>query len=208
MRRGLAIPLVICFLLLVIPLVFTLAVRSSSGLRAALRTEQQREARELAIQAESAALTALAAGTPALTALQSTPDGGHAYQMRPAGTGDAGEPLYFLAAEGVHQGEERIVMSTVEVHPPAAAGRPNELVVRDRTWLFSERGGGLVDLLALSSQHSARVDAFVRFTAVESAVPADQFVNRLLTQADQLDCPDIAGERAQIEAQLRRAYYR
>lgn len=206
-RRGLAIPIVLGLLLLVLPIVFILSFRSHSTLRVHVRQEHQREAIELAQEAELAAREALRTDAPALTGSHRIQSGGMEYQVLNSAANRIGQAVYLIAGEGVFQGEQRMMLGLVEV-VPGPPGGPPILIEHDRAWLYSERGGALVRLASLQADFQTRIQGFLARLVAESAIPEDQFVNRLMTQSDMLDCPDVHTDRAGIEARLRLAHGR
>lgn len=202
-RRAFALPAVLAVILLVVPVVFALALRSQSQLTWYAKLEDQARASLLAEEGEACARQELRAGGAATTGDRATSSGGMQWRLVPRPPGDDGQRRAFLAGEGIHYGEERLVVAFVEVFP----GPPETLLIEgDREWILPDAGGGSpLDVNALLTAHTAAVERYLNQLGLESATPAAAFLRTLQEQSSTLDNPDVAGEWPRISAALARA---
>ena len=211
MKRGIAMPIVIGIILLVVPVVLALSVRSAGTLNLHIKQESQKRALALAEQALESAREALATNSTVFEASRSVPNGGMLYKTLFWSRGELTQPVYLCAAEGVYLGEERMVVALVEVLPgntadpsvPTPVGQPPALVLEhDRQWIYSERGGTPLVPQQVKDDYMARLDGFFALLKTESQLSSSSFVTQLTTQINQLDCNDVSTYNAQIVQQL------
>ena len=202
-RRAFALPAVLGALLLVVPVVFALAVRSHQQLGWYAKLEDQAQAALLAEEGEAGARQELRGGGGGTAGDRGTVGGGMHWRVVARTPGDDGQARAFIAGEGIHYGEERLVVAFVEVFP----GAPDTVLIEgDREWVAPGSGGGtLTDLNALMTAHQASVDRYLNQLAIESRQSPTQFLDRLHGQSVDLGVPDVAAEWPDISAALARA---
>jgi len=203
-RRAFAIPSLLVFLILVIPLVFSMALRSRSALAWYTKVQDQKQAMLLANEGESSALAVLRSGGTSYVGSRRVPRGGMEYRIASAGTGDAGQALYTIAGEGVFQGEERMLLAQVEVFGAA----PNLLLLEhDRVWIYPGQGGGsLVRMSALAADLQDRVSSHIAQLGRENSIGLVPFLARIKDQSLNLHyTTDVAAEWASISNALKQA---
>lgn len=199
-RPAFALPAVLALIVLVVPVVFALALRSHQQLEWYVKLEDRKRAQLMAEEGEAAARAALAVGGAAVSGERRVPTGGMEWRLVPLAAGDAGQRQAALIAEGVNLGEERLLVAFVEVFGTA----PGALVLEhDRAFVLPGPGGGsLLTPTALVAAQRAAVQQYVANLAAENQTSSAQFESRLRNQAEALTCPDIAAEWSAISAAL------
>lgn len=203
MRRGFALPAVLGTLLLIVPVVFALALRSHQQLGWYQKLEDQARAALLAEEAEAVVRLELRSGGTAAAGNRGTATGGMQWRIDNLPYGDDGQRRAFVAGEGIHYGEERLVVGFMEVF----TGGPEPLLIAsDREWVAPGTGGGtLTDLPALKVAHQAAVDRYLTQLVLENGQTPAQFTGRLQTQSFELDVQHVKDAWPSISAALARA---
>jgi hypothetical protein len=199
MRAGFALPAVLAVVVLVVPLVFTFALRSRAALDWYVKLEDQKKAILLAEEGEAAARAVLRAGTAATAGDRRTPTSAMEWRILDLTAGDAGQRRVALVGEGVSGGEEKLLIAFGEVF----AGPPNLLLETDRGWV--PPGPATVTLPQLVDQHRQRVGAYLTQLAREANTTESEFLSRMREQGGMLPCPDIERDWAAISTALARA---
>lgn len=203
MRRGFALPAVLGALLLIVPVVFSLALRSHQQLGWYQKLEDQARAALLAEEGEAAARLELRNGGTVSAGNRGLSTGGMQWRIDALPYGDDGQRRAFVAGEGIHYGEERLVVGFVEVF---TGGPETMLIGSDREWIAPGAGGGsLTDLPALRALHQQAVDRYLTQLVLENGQTPAQFVNRLQQQSFDLDVQHVKDSWPAIAAALGRA---
>ena len=197
-----AIPAVLAFLVLALPVVFTLFMRSHSALRWVLRIQNQSLATSLALEGEAAAHQVLLAGTGLTSGTRTIPEGGMQFRIKSLGTGPAGKPIEVVVGEGVYMGEEALVVSEVEV---STSGGRTTLVPYDREWVTGPGGGTPVLLEELVAEYQTRIAAYMALIEQESQANLEEFLDPIQAEAAALECPDVTSQWQQIQNELIKA---
>ena len=201
-RDGVAMVLVLTMIVLVVPLMMTLSLRSRSSLKLYVKEENQKRAQELASQAMVSAREALANNRAVYDITSFTPDGNGVQLFKTLfwSRGELSQPLYLCAAEGVYLGEERMVVSLIEVLPrdaatpgipPLGISTPALVMEHDREWLYADDGFVPLTPTQVQLDYKARVAKFNTTIAAESHTDSTSYVNALSGQLSNVDCPDI-----------------
>ena len=199
---GFALPAVLALIVLVVPVVFALALRSHQQLEWYIKLADQKRALLLAEEGEAAARAELRAFGSATSGDRRVPAGGMEWRLIALPNGDDNQRVAALIGEGVYQGEERLITAFVEVFQlPAPL-----LLEHDRTFVPPGPGGGsLLNLPGLVRRQQLAVGRYVANLQAENQTSAAQFESRLKNQADRLTCPDLQADWANIAAALQRA---
>lgn len=165
MRRGAAIPLVLVVLVVVLPIAAALFIRTNQSAAWMGKLQARDTATALAEEGEHAALESLRANGLAGTGARPTLDGGMSWSMWDLPAGRAGQAQYLIAAEGLHLGEGRLVVTIAEV-----TNRPTATLVipRDRYW--QPEVAGTLNETTLAAAHQLRVDRYLTRLAAEQAL--------------------------------------
>lgn len=207
MRKGMALPSVLIFLVLVIPLVFTLSMRSRSTLRWVATTEYHFRALLLAQEGETEVRESLRAGTVPTAGNRGVPGGGMEFQLRSLPPGDLGQPFHALAAEGTFHGEESLVFALIEdfQDPPGS----HLLIESDRSWSHAGPGGAATTTLdTLLEEHGRKNTEYLDNLARERSQSSTQFLNVMETSSRMLDTPDVEESWSAISGRLQEAKVR
>lgn len=197
-RDGFAMPAVLALLVLAIPVVFALSVRSRAAIDWYQKIEDQKKAVLLAEEGEAAARAALRSGGPP-AGNRRVPRGGMEYRVHPLAPGDIGQRQFLLIAEGQHDGEDRMVVSHAEQFDATL------ILEHDRSFKLTSGGGELVTPEALAAELKIRIEGYVAQLARESATTPTEFLSKMREQGRMLSCPDIQRDWAAIEPELARA---
>lgn len=196
-RAGFALPAVLAVVVLVVPLVFSFALRSRATLDWYVKLEDQKKAILLAEEGEAAARAVLRAGAPATAGDRRTPAGAMEWRIMNLTAGDLGQRRVALVGEGVSNGEEKLVCAFAEVFAP------DLLLETDRGWV--PPGPATIALPQLVDQHRQRVSAYLVQLSREASTTDAEFLGRLRDQGGMLPCPDIERDWVAISAALARA---
>ena len=203
LEQGFALPAVLALVVLIIPMVFAFALRSHQQLEWYAKLLDQKKAILYAEEAEALARAELRAGGTGTAGGRPILDGAAQWRVVRQADGDDGQKVAVVFGEGVHLGEERLLMVVVEVF---GAVPSTVLVGRDRAFVLNdEQGGRLADLPRLVALHQASVSRYLDNLATENRMSPGQFDTRLHDQSFDLPCPDIRRDWAGISAALARA---
>jgi len=216
---GVAIPMVLGLFILVFPMVSFLFLRSHTALLWLSKNHCQEQATALAEEGETSALQFVSSLpiTPTSTGPwngeRRIAEGGAFYHIKittPPSEVPApsfGGALYLIAGEGLYMGEDRMVVSLVEVTSSVTLAM---VLPYDRGWVVSAPGGGAtVTLEDIESMHWARVSAYVkRIRTEKESVPggSSEFVSMMDARATKLGCPDVEPARQEIKDAMKAAY--
>jgi hypothetical protein len=202
-RDGFALAAVLAVMVLIIPVVFVLALRSRAAMDWHVKLEDQKKALLLAEEGEARASDALRGGSSITAGDRRLPMGGMEFRIVAQPPGDSGQKIVAVVGEGIHLGEERLLLGFVEVF---GTGPGSLLIESDRAWIYPGGGSGsLVNLSALIAEHRRRVDRYLNALLMESQSTPDQFANRIRDQSQRLTCPDIQRDWSAIRDGLLRA---
>lgn len=167
-RSGVAIPLVMVLLVVVLPVVAALFLRSQHTVIWTAKLQARDSATALAEEGEATALDSLRAGGGACPpTLRPTPDGSRTYAVYAFPPGAAGQIQYLVVSEGLHLGEERAVLSVAEV---SLTSGTTLVIPRDRAWLPATPDARSFDPADLIPAHQARVNDYLDRIALEQPV--------------------------------------
>ena len=175
-RAGAAIPLVMVLLVVALPIAAALFVRSSQSVNWAAKLQSRDVAGALAEEGERDALDSLRAGGGAAAGARPTSEGTMSWAVYTMPPGAAGQVQYFVVAEGLHLGEERLLVEIAEVTGPVTA---TYVIPHDRAWQPADPSGAPLDPTALRTAHVARVDRYVTRLRQEQPLTDVVFQDRL-----------------------------
>jgi hypothetical protein len=190
-RKAVAILAVLVLAVVALPVLFTLFARSSTAVRWLVKLQNLKLAIARAQEAEGEALELIRARSTVRAGNRSLTGGGFEFRIRSLGTGDGGQWVYAVAAEGASMGEERMVVSLVDATGTDAT---RLLVPRDRAWGPALGSGPLPPMTFVLKAHNDRVENYQAVLFDESRMDASVFLEEIKARVLALKCPDLERE--------------
>lgn len=198
-----AIPMLLVLLVVVVPLVFTFAMRSRTTVKWLTRISESKQALSLAEEGEARAYEQIRLRSRTREGEGTASTGEFHYWLRYLGLGDADQAIYVVASRGTFRGERRCLVSLVDA---SRTGGPRVLVPRDRALVPPDAiGGDGSDIGLLVTAHESRLeDCFARIVD-ESYTPEDEFVTEIQQRVRRFGLDELVQRWNEVDPALRQA---